>query len=148
MIFCTVVEIATHPIFACVKSRPRKPDRLPKHAGVCFVCDQHRIAKKHPPAPPLRREGGPGTRMVPGLARGRGHLTRPRPAARRGRSIAFGSAINTSLGQINRTKKTWINGGKSTFGFGAPPLEGGVGGADPAHCSTFDVRGFVLNQGH
>ena len=46
------------PYFACDKSQPGKPDPLPPHAGVCFVCDQHRIAKKHQPGARLRREGG------------------------------------------------------------------------------------------
>jgi hypothetical protein len=46
------------PYFACDRSQPGKPDPLPPHAGVCFVCDQHRIAKKHQPVHQHRREGG------------------------------------------------------------------------------------------
>ena len=60
--YCTVVEIATHPILRVTESRPGKPDPLPPHAGVCFVCDQHRIAKKHRTWARLRREGGSETR--------------------------------------------------------------------------------------
>jgi hypothetical protein len=55
---CTVVEIATHPIVRVMEVDQEKPDPLSPHAGVCFVCDQHRIAKKLRPAPRLRREGG------------------------------------------------------------------------------------------
>ena len=56
--YCTVVEIATHPILRAIEMQSGKPDPLPPHAGVCFVCDQHRIAKKHRPEARLRREGG------------------------------------------------------------------------------------------
>jgi hypothetical protein len=51
------------PYFACDRNKPGKPDPLPPHAGVCFVCDQHRIAKKHQPGARLRREGGSNRRL-------------------------------------------------------------------------------------
>ncbi len=47
------------PYCACDRSRPGKTRSTPPHAGVCFVCDQHRIAKKLRPEPRHRREGGP-----------------------------------------------------------------------------------------
>jgi hypothetical protein len=78
--YCTVVEIATHPIVRVIEANRVKPDPLPPHAGVCFVCDQHRIAKKLRLKPQRRREGGPRFKSFLVWPGGEAVKSRPRPA--------------------------------------------------------------------
>src|SRR5271169_674136 len=79
--YCTVVEIATHPIVRVMEADQVKPDPLSPHAGVCFVCDQHRIAKKLRLKPRRRREGGPRLKSFLVWPGGRAVKSRPYPAA-------------------------------------------------------------------
>jgi hypothetical protein len=74
------VEIATHPIVRVIEADRVKPDPLPPHAGVCFVCDQHRIAKKLRLKPRRRREGGPRLKSFLVWPGGEAVKSRPYPA--------------------------------------------------------------------
>src|ERR1700678_3523275 len=79
LLYCS--GVCHSPYFACDQSRSSKLDPLSPHAGVCFVCDQHRIAKKLQLEPRRRREGGPRLKLFLVWPGGEAVKSRPYPAA-------------------------------------------------------------------